>query len=212
MWDIIQASSLSKDVPEIRICPKDIPDEGIVISDTSITFLESDDKLKILINHHSDRNDDGVKTKGANAGATSISKKRNASELTKKIAPTSKGDSTKNNTRDTSPSTKKKKKNDTKEYKKQMKRDPLAPKTPANVYTLYFRDKKPILQELYPELPLCDIRSLIEKDYREITADEKQKYQKLAMEDKKRYKDELAKYNEMKENECDDHDDTFVTV
>ncbi|KAJ3266266.1 Iron-sulfur clusters transporter atm1, mitochondrial [Chytriomyces hyalinus] len=82
--------------------------------------------------------------------------------------------------------------------KKKVKKDPNAPKGPQSSFFLFSSAVRGQVKEEDPSLSVPDISKKIGAMWKEISADEKKKFEDLAGEDKKRYKDEMAVYERSK--------------
>ena len=87
----------------------------------------------------------------------------------------------------------------TKKIKK--KKDPNAPKKAQNAYLLFCNDAKPKLKE--QGLEFGELNSTLGKNWKNISEEEKDKYTKLAKEDKVRFMDEMETYKSSSSSDDD---------
>ncbi|KAI9342530.1 high mobility group box domain-containing protein, partial [Obelidium mucronatum] len=76
--------------------------------------------------------------------------------------------------------------------KKKAKKDPNAPKGASSSFILYSNAMRNRIKEDEPSLSMTDISKKIGALWKEVSADEKKKYEDLAAKDKERYKREMA--------------------
>lgn len=74
------------------------------------------------------------------------------------------------------------------------KKDPNAPKKPRTAFMFYYQEKKSITSEQNPNLRAVEIKKMISKDWKEVSSDNREKYEKQAKRDKKRYEEEIKEY------------------
>ena len=91
--------------------------------------------------------------------------------------------------------------------KKKVKKDPNAPKKGLSTYMLFCKDMRSILKEESPELTFGELGKLLGQKYKELSAEEKAKYDVLAAADKVRYERENKVYESKKSTDADDGDD-----
>ena len=91
--------------------------------------------------------------------------------------------------------------------KKKKKKDPNAPKRGTTAFMFYSAKMRPIIKEEKPETTFTEMGKLIGEKWREISSEEKKKFEAMANEDKERYNKELAKYNAKKHAEDDGMND-----
>ena len=107
-------------------------------------------------------------------------------------------------------SKKKKKKSgdddDTTSSPKKRKKDPNAPKKPQNAYMLYSNKMRNKLKEDNPDASFGDLSRMVSDNFKALSEDERQKWDKRASADKERYKTEMASY-EPPDNSDDSEDD-----
>jgi uncharacterized protein (UPF0305 family) len=81
------------------------------------------------------------------------------------------------------------------------------PKKSLTAYTLFVKIKRRELQEKFPDATTPELMKEIGRQWKNITPDEKEWYQKMALKDKERYKNEMDKMNKLKESyNIDNHD------
>jgi structure-specific recognition protein 1 len=90
---------------------------------------------------------------------------------------------------------------------KKKKKDPNAPKRPKTAYTYFMIDVRAKLAADNPKLGFGEIGKLVGQKYKELTAEEKEVYDKQSSEDKERYEKEMKDYTPPDENSDDDDDD-----
>lgn len=77
---------------------------------------------------------------------------------------------------------------------KRRKKDPLAPKAPLNGYLVYFNEERAEMRLKNPNIGFGELTKIIAAKWKELAADEKQKYINEAELDKERYIKEMADY------------------
>jgi hypothetical protein len=77
---------------------------------------------------------------------------------------------------------------------KRRKRDPHAPKAPLNGYLVFFNEERAELRLKNPVISFGELTKIIATKWKELSADEKQKYVNEAELDKERYNKEMADY------------------
>ncbi|KAH7832516.1 putative high mobility group protein B2 [Monocercomonoides exilis] len=90
---------------------------------------------------------------------------------------------------------KKQTKKETKGKAQRAKKDPNAPKRPAQAYILYVSDKRAEIKEKHPDYKNTEIISEAAKLWKEASASEKKPYEDKAKKLKEKYEEELAAYN-----------------
>ena len=75
-----------------------------------------------------------------------------------------------------------------------VRRDPLKPKSARSSYVYYSQAVRPTAKTNNPEMKVNEISKLIAQDFKELSNDEKQVYEKMAAEDKLRYQGEMVNY------------------
>jgi len=91
--------------------------------------------------------------------------------------------------------------------KKKAKKDPNAPKKGLSTYMLFCKEMRSKLKEESPELTFGELGKLLGQKYKELSAEEKTKYDVLAAADKVRYERENKVYQSKKSADADDVDD-----
>ena len=99
--------------------------------------------------------------------------------------------------------------------KGKAKKDPNAPKKPMTAYFHFNSEMRPKVKKEDPDLSFGDVGKKIGAMFRELSEEDKEKYEKLAEKDKKRYKKEMEAYEARKKSEAaaaadngDDDDDS----
>ncbi|RNA03218.1 high mobility group 20A [Brachionus plicatilis] len=77
---------------------------------------------------------------------------------------------------------------------KRRKKDPSAPKAPLNGYLVYFNEERSEMRVKNPNIGFGELTKIIAAKWKELPADEKQKYINEAELDKERYNKEMADY------------------
>lgn len=77
---------------------------------------------------------------------------------------------------------------------KRRKKDPSAPKAPLNGYLVYFNEERSEMRQKNPNIGFGELTKIIAAKWKELPADEKQKYINEAELDKERYNKEMADY------------------
>lgn len=90
--------------------------------------------------------------------------------------------------------------------KKKKKRDPNAPKRATSAFMLYSSAMRPIIKKDKPDTKFGEMGKLIGEKWREISSEEKEKYEAQVKNDKERYTREMAAYKAKKKAEVDDND------
>ena len=78
--------------------------------------------------------------------------------------------------------------------KKKKKKDPNAPKRNQTAFFIYSNMHRATVKETNPEAGFGDIAKIISKQFKALSEKEREKYDKLAAEDKERYQREMAAY------------------
>jgi len=78
--------------------------------------------------------------------------------------------------------------------KKKKKKDPNAPKRNQTAFFLYSNMHRANVKETNPDAGFGDIAKIISKQFKALTEKEREKYDKLAAEDKERYQRQMAAY------------------
>lgn len=79
--------------------------------------------------------------------------------------------------------------------KNKKEKDPNAPKRACGSYVFFTLDARPKILEETPDLTFREIGSVMGERWRALSAEDKQKYDDLANNDKKRFKEEIDMYN-----------------
>jgi structure-specific recognition protein 1 len=79
--------------------------------------------------------------------------------------------------------------------KKKNKKDPNAPKRPMTAFMYFSLDMRAKLKEENPDLSFGELGKLVGQRYKEISEEEKKKYESKANADKMRYEAEMKKYS-----------------
>ena len=87
------------------------------------------------------------------------------------------------------------------------KKDKDAPKGVRGPYILFSQDKRQEILEENPKLKVTEVSKELGKRWKAMSDTDKQPYVKKSEEDKKRYKDELAKYEKKKKAAAAESDD-----
>ncbi|KAL7567414.1 hypothetical protein ACA910_021377 [Epithemia clementina (nom. ined.)] len=90
---------------------------------------------------------------------------------------------------------------------KKPPKDPNAPKRAQNAFMYFSQEMRPKLKQEDPDMAMTDVGKKLGQLFRELSASEKEKYERKAENDKERYKKELGDYNKSKSNDDDDDDD-----
>lgn len=77
---------------------------------------------------------------------------------------------------------------------KRRKKDPLAPKAPLNGYLVYFNEERADMRQKNPQMSFGELTKIIALKWKDLPAEEKQKYINEAELDKERYVKEMADY------------------
>jgi len=77
---------------------------------------------------------------------------------------------------------------------KRQKKDPNKPKGALSAYMFFNKDIRQQVIEDDPNASFGEIGKIIGQKWKELTAQEKKKYEKLALEDRERYKKQLSVY------------------
>jgi structure-specific recognition protein 1 len=78
--------------------------------------------------------------------------------------------------------------------KKKAKKDPNAPKKAQSAYNYFMSQNRARIKEANPDATFGDIAKLISVEYKALSSEEKEKYNKMAKADKERYKKEMSDY------------------
>eukprot|EP01025_Chloroclados_australasicus_P060471 TRINITY_DN7764_c0_g2_i1.p1 TRINITY_DN7764_c0_g2~~TRINITY_DN7764_c0_g2_i1.p1 ORF type:complete len:178 (-),score=36.81 TRINITY_DN7764_c0_g2_i1:202-735(-) len=82
--------------------------------------------------------------------------------------------------------------------KKRVKKDKNAPKRPLSAYLMYSNEKRNAVKEKHPDLTFTEIPKKIAEMWKALSAAEKQPYENMAADNKKKYEKEMEKYNATK--------------
>jgi len=78
--------------------------------------------------------------------------------------------------------------------KRKAKRDPDLPKRPKSGYQFYVCEHTPTLRAAQPEAKMKELMGVLANDWKKLSEEEKEKYQKLAVEEKTVYQDKMDNY------------------
>ena len=96
--------------------------------------------------------------------------------------------------------------------KKKAKKDPNAPKKAQSAFMFFSGKMRPKVKAENPDISFGDLGKRIGELYRALTPEEKEPYEKMAADDKKRFAQASAAYETKKKAEDDgvgdDHDDS----
>ncbi|GAM20335.1 hypothetical protein SAMD00019534_035100 [Acytostelium subglobosum LB1] len=110
---------------------------------------------------------------------------------------------------DENPKRVKKTKKDTRKKSKKnkkKKKDPNAPRRNLTAFIFFSKEKRPQVKAENPEATFGKIGSLLGKLWEKLDAEGKETYEKMAMEDKKRWEMEKKVYDENKKDESSSSD------
>lgn len=79
---------------------------------------------------------------------------------------------------------------------KRRKKDPMAPKAPLNGYLVYFNEERVSMRQQHPNMSFGELTKVIAIKWKELAADEKQKYIAQAELNKERYVKEMDEYKQ----------------
>lgn len=91
--------------------------------------------------------------------------------------------------------------------KKKEKKDPNAPKKAATSFFIFSNEMRPKLKKENPDIKFTDVGRKLGELFRGLSAEEKEKYEKLAQKDKARFKKEMEAYKSTKTEDDDKEDD-----
>lgn len=91
-----------------------------------------------------------------------------------------------------------------KEKKQRQKKDPNAPKRALSAYMFFANDKRDQVRADNPGISFGQIGKLLGEKWKSMDATDREKYEKLAEEDKKRYENQKIEYLQKKELEFND--------
>ena len=91
--------------------------------------------------------------------------------------------------------------------KKKAKKDPNAPKKAMSAFMYFSNKMRPKIKAENPAISFGDLGKRIGELYRALTPTEKEPYEKMAAEDKKRFEKAKAAYEGIKKGEDDGVDD-----
>ncbi|KAL1922137.1 uncharacterized protein VTP21DRAFT_10779 [Calcarisporiella thermophila] len=78
------------------------------------------------------------------------------------------------------------------------KRDPKAPKRPANAFFMYCQLQRQHLRDQHQDMPLSDFTKMLGQQWKALPPEEKNKYYEMYSKDKERYQKEMSTYTENK--------------
>lgn len=90
---------------------------------------------------------------------------------------------------------------------KKKAKDPNAPKRASTSYLYFSNEMRPKLKERQPELTFGELGQKLGEMFRKLTPEEKEKYEKLAREDKARFSKETAAYKAKQDGDNDEDGD-----
>jgi structure-specific recognition protein 1 len=93
--------------------------------------------------------------------------------------------------------------------KKKKKKDPNAPKRGLNSYMFFSKEMRPKIMEENPGLGMGEVGKLLGQKYKDLTDEEKAKYEKMAAADKTRYEEEMETYE--KPEDSGDEDESIAS-
>jgi len=91
--------------------------------------------------------------------------------------------------------------------RKRAKKDPNAPKRPTTAYFYFAAKRRADMKKEGKKLPVTEQTKLFGLEWGQLTDKEKEHYQKLAVEDKKRYEKEMASYTPPEKGSDESSDD-----
>ena len=77
---------------------------------------------------------------------------------------------------------------------KKRKRDPNQPKRGASAYTFYLKEQRHIVQEKNSDKGFSEISKILGQQWKDLSDEDRKKYDDMSGQDKKRYEEEMAKY------------------
>merc|ERR1719261_184491 len=92
--------------------------------------------------------------------------------------------------------------------KKKTKKDPNEPKRGMSSYMIYSQKNRSKIKESYPDLSFGDLAKKVSETFKQLSAEEKKKYEDLATEDKVRYEREMKAYKAKKASTAAESDDS----
>lgn len=90
--------------------------------------------------------------------------------------------------------------------KGRKKKDPNAPKRACSAYLFYASAIRPAVKEEFPDLSFGETQKKIAEKYKELTEDEKSKYEDMAATDRQRYEREMENYTPPSDDSDSDSD------
>ncbi|CAO3642016.1 unnamed protein product [Cunninghamella blakesleeana] len=87
---------------------------------------------------------------------------------------------------------------DKSQKKTRSKKDPEAPKRGLSAYMIFSKENRERIKSENPDATFGQIGKLLGEAWKNLDDEGKQKYNKLAEDDKKRYENEKAEYNSKK--------------
>eukprot|EP00270_Netrium_digitus_P012059 TRINITY_DN3888_c0_g1_i3.p1 TRINITY_DN3888_c0_g1~~TRINITY_DN3888_c0_g1_i3.p1 ORF type:complete len:112 (+),score=36.95 TRINITY_DN3888_c0_g1_i3:105-440(+) len=81
-----------------------------------------------------------------------------------------------------------------KEKGERKKKDPNAPKRPLAPFMFYCKEQREIVKADNPDVSFGDLGKMLGSNWSQLSEKEKKPYNKLAEDDKQRYKDEMEAY------------------
>lgn len=77
---------------------------------------------------------------------------------------------------------------------KKEKKNPLAPKKGLSSYMFFFKENRERIKSENPDAEFGEIGKLIGAEWKALDSDEKNKYEEMSKQDKKRYENDMADY------------------
>lgn len=78
--------------------------------------------------------------------------------------------------------------------RKRAKKDPNAPKRALSAFFFFSNEKRPEVQQGHPEWKVGQIAQQLGRDWKVLTEEERGRYDKMALEDKERYAEDMRMY------------------
>jgi hypothetical protein len=85
-------------------------------------------------------------------------------------------------------------------------RDKNAPKPPLTTYIMFSNDKRGEVREANPEMKATEVTKEISKMWREVNDEEKEHYQSIYNENKKKFEEERELYHKVREEEVEEEE------
>jgi len=87
--------------------------------------------------------------------------------------------------------------------KKKKLKDPAFPKRPCGSYVFFMQRERPKLIKKFPDMQFTEVGVVMGRNFRNLRPDEKALYEKMAIEDKVRFNEQLAEYHAKKAAETE---------